>query len=76
VPHDLRHDLRARDERLADQEPAIAMHQPHVIQLNRRPHISREAFDLNGRAVFDSILLSACLNDRVHVRFPPTERLI
>src|SRR5437762_13648038 len=63
---DLRFDLRSTDERRADLHSITAADEKHVTQSDGVANIARELLDTKLVALCDAILLSACLDHRIH----------
>src|SRR6185437_16607844 len=62
LPHDFSCDLGSVNEGLAYKNTVIAMYNMDLVEFNLGPDISRQPFDLDRRACFNSILFAACLN--------------
>src|SRR5690349_14486642 len=66
---DFRRHLGTLDQRLADLNSLVAMHQPHIAQFHLAADVAGKTFDLKEGAVFDPILLSTCFHYCVHECF-------
>jgi hypothetical protein len=66
LPHDFSRDLGPVKEWLSNQNTSVTMYETDLAEFYLSPDVSWQPFDLNRRSGFDSILFTACLNDRVH----------
>ena len=63
---DFRRHLGTLDQRLSDEEAFVSVDQPHIAEFHLTADIAWEAFDLERRAAFDSILPAACFHYCIH----------